>query len=115
MNTINAHNLVTYIIIRFQNVATLKTATNSSGANATTTATPNRVVLAVQGGGQIFLSPNFQGGNINLKSLQGLKMVSLTQAKDRQAVSASSPTSPSINLLKTNSNTSSSTASDGNL
>ncbi|XP_011176500.2 mucin-4 [Zeugodacus cucurbitae] len=36
-----------------------------------------RVVLAVQGGGQIFLSPNFQGNTLNLKTLQNMKVVSL--------------------------------------
>lgn len=34
-----------------------------------------RVVLAVQGGSQFILPSNFQGGTINLKSLQGLKMI----------------------------------------
>lgn len=38
-----------------------------------------RVVLAVQGGGQILLPPNFQGGSINLKSLQGIKMIPIQQ------------------------------------
>lgn len=34
-----------------------------------------RVVLAVQGGNQFILPQNFQGGTINWKSLQGLKMI----------------------------------------
>lgn len=38
-----------------------------------------RVVLAVQGGGQILLPPGFQGGAINLKSLQGLKVIPIQQ------------------------------------
>ncbi|XP_054738052.1 uncharacterized protein LOC129244444 [Anastrepha obliqua] len=42
------------------------------------TSNVGRVVLAVQGGGQIFLSPNFQGNTLNLKSLQNMKVVSLT-------------------------------------
>lgn len=36
-------------------------------------------MLAVQGGGQILLPQNFQGGSINLKSLQGLKMIPIQQ------------------------------------
>lgn len=32
-------------------------------------------MLAVQGGGQILLPQGFQGGAINLKSLQGLKVI----------------------------------------
>lgn len=37
-----------------------------------------RIVLAVQGGsGQILLPQHFQGGTLNIKSLQGLKVVSL--------------------------------------
>lgn len=38
-----------------------------------------RVVLTVQGGGQIILPQNFQGGAINLKSLQGLKVIPIQQ------------------------------------
>ncbi|XP_067641416.1 nuclear factor related to kappa-B-binding protein [Eurosta solidaginis] len=45
---------------------------------ATKTSNVGRVVLAVQGGGQIFLSPNFQGNTLNMKSLQNMKVVSLT-------------------------------------
>lgn len=41
-------------------------------------------MLAVQGGGQILLPPNFQGGAINLKSLQGLKMIPMQQASQSQ-------------------------------
>ncbi|XP_012161990.1 uncharacterized protein LOC101457654 [Ceratitis capitata] len=50
------------------------------------TSNVGRVVLAVQGGGQIFLSPNFQGNTLNLKSLQNMKVVSLTS---RAAVNTS--------------------------
>lgn len=42
-----------------------------------------RVVL-VQGGGQILLPPNFQGGSINLKTLQGLKMIPIQQQQTAQ-------------------------------
>lgn len=44
-----------------------------------TTGPGQRVVLAVQGGSQILLPANFQGGSINLKSLQGLKMIPIQQ------------------------------------
>lgn len=44
-----------------------------------------RVVLAVQGGGQIILPPNFQGGAINLKSLQGLKMIPFQQQQSQSS------------------------------
>uniref|UniRef100_A0A1A9X1J7 DEUBAD domain-containing protein n=1 Tax=Glossina brevipalpis TaxID=37001 RepID=A0A1A9X1J7_9MUSC len=44
--------------------------------------TPNRVVLAVQGGGQIFLSPTFQNSNLNLKALQNMKFVSVTNSNN---------------------------------
>lgn len=37
------------------------------------------MVLTVQGGGQIILPQNFQGGSINLKSLQGLKVIPIQQ------------------------------------
>lgn len=38
-------------------------------------------MLAVQGGGQIFLSPNYQGGPVNLKSLQNVKVLSVPQTQ----------------------------------
>lgn len=41
--------------------------------------TQQRVVFAVQGGGQFILPQGFQGGAINLKSLQGLKVVPIQQ------------------------------------
>lgn len=44
------------------------------------TSNQQRVVLAVQGGGQILLPPGFQGGAINLKTLQGLKVIPFQQA-----------------------------------
>lgn len=50
------------------------------------TSNAGRVVLAVQGGGQIFLSPNFQGNTLNLKTLQNMKVVSLSS---QSATSAS--------------------------
>ncbi|KAG4066801.1 hypothetical protein HA402_012868 [Bradysia odoriphaga] len=60
-----------------------------------------RVVLTVQGGGQIILPQNFQGGAINLKSLQGLKVIPIQQQNkgtndDRQifAQIISSPQAP---------------------
>uniref|UniRef100_A0A1B0CAR0 Uncharacterized protein n=2 Tax=Lutzomyia longipalpis TaxID=7200 RepID=A0A1B0CAR0_LUTLO len=43
-----------------------------------------RVVLALQSGGQILLPPGFQGGSINLKTLQGLKMISIPQQQQQQ-------------------------------
>ncbi|XP_059610747.1 uncharacterized protein LOC132257735 [Phlebotomus argentipes] len=43
-----------------------------------------RVVLALQSGGQILLPPGFQGGPINLKTLQGLKMISIPQQQQQQ-------------------------------
>ncbi|KAM7362929.1 uncharacterized protein ACRADG_000035 isoform 1-T2 [Cochliomyia hominivorax] len=72
-----------------------KSNTTSSG----NTTTPNRVVLAVQGGGQIFLSPNFQGGNINLKSLQNMKVVSLAQHPSAKLKDATATTSSSTATL----------------
>ncbi|XP_073838718.1 uncharacterized protein [Musca autumnalis] len=83
-----------------QTKATLKTSSSTAAA------TSNRVVLAVQGGGQIFLSPN----NINLKTLQNLKMVSLAQAKDQQQTSSNIQTQ--ANILKISP---SSTSSDANV
>lgn len=53
-------------IFQFQNVIKGTNLMTSPG---------QRVVLAVQGGGQFILPQNFQGGTINLKSLQGLKMI----------------------------------------
>ncbi|XP_055295008.1 nuclear factor related to kappa-B-binding protein [Sitodiplosis mosellana] len=44
-----------------------------------------RVVLAVQGGSQFILPQNFQGGTINLKSLQGLKMIPIQQTTQIQS------------------------------
>lgn len=52
------------------------------------TAQGQRVVLAVQGGGQILLPPNFQGGAINLKSLQGLKMIPIQQQQSQSTESS---------------------------
>ncbi|XP_055857608.1 nuclear factor related to kappa-B-binding protein isoform X2 [Episyrphus balteatus] len=70
-------------------VGGLKNVTSTSIAQGTTMkSSANRVVLAVQGGGQIFLSPNFQGGAINLKSLQGMKVVSLAQQPHLQQQSS---------------------------
>ncbi|XP_037821372.1 nuclear factor related to kappa-B-binding protein [Lucilia sericata] len=85
---------------------TNKTAATSSG-NATT---PNRVVLAVQGGGQIFLSPNFQGGNINLKSLQNMKVVSLAQHPTAKLKDSSTATNTSSSSLASSSSASTLTA-----
>ncbi|XP_055380378.1 nuclear factor related to kappa-B-binding protein [Condylostylus longicornis] len=48
-----------------------------------------RVVLAVQGGGQILLPPGFQGGSLNLKSLQGLKVVQVGQQNQQQTIQQS--------------------------
>uniref|UniRef100_A0A1I8NRC0 DEUBAD domain-containing protein n=1 Tax=Stomoxys calcitrans TaxID=35570 RepID=A0A1I8NRC0_STOCA len=90
------------------------TAKTSSGSSSGASSTPNRLVLAVQGGGQIFLSPNFQsGGNINLKTLQNLKMVPLAQAKDQQQTATSIQTQP--NILKISPSSHHSTASDANV
>ena len=92
--------------------ATTNKTTTSANAN---TSTPNRVVLAVQGGGQIFLSPNFQGGNINLKSLQNMKVVSLAQQKSAITLkdASSTLTAQQQAILKTTSTTT--TASDTNI
>ncbi|XP_075145697.1 uncharacterized protein LOC142220441 [Haematobia irritans] len=82
-------------------------------SGSSTTSTPNRLVLAVQGGGQIFLSPNFQGGsNINLKTLQNLKMVPV--AKDQQQQQTSTTIQSQPNILKISPSTHHSTASDAN-
>lgn len=48
-------------------------------SQASATQGQQRVVLTVQGGGQIILPQNFQGGAINLKSLQGLKVIPIQQ------------------------------------
>lgn len=68
---------------------------NIKGANIT--ASPGqRVVLAVQGGGQILLPANFQSGSINLKhaqGAQGLKMISVQPTQIQPSIS--------INLKKT--------------
>ncbi|XP_065355025.1 nuclear factor related to kappa-B-binding protein [Calliphora vicina] len=69
--------------------------TNKTATSGNVSTTPNRVVLAVQGGGQIFLSPNFQGGNINLKSLQNMKVVSLAQHPSAKVKDTTSSTSAS--------------------
>lgn len=62
--------------VRFQNVI--------KGTNLTA-APGQRVVLAVQGGSQfISLPQNFQGGTINLKSLQGLKMIPIQTQQTTQ-------------------------------
>lgn len=82
------------------------TALKTSASGSATAATSNRVVLAVQGGGQIFLSPN----NLNLKTLQNLKMVSLAQAKDQQHNSGNIQTQ--ANILKISP---SSTSNDANV
>ncbi|GAB0097619.1 hypothetical protein DMENIID0001_132790 [Sergentomyia squamirostris] len=51
-----------------------------------------RVVLALQSGGQLLLPPGFQGGSINLKTLQGLKMISIPQQQPQpQTQTQSSP------------------------
>lgn len=49
--------------------------TNQAGGNQ------QRLVFAVQGGGQFLLPPGFQGGAINLKTLQGLKVIPIQQAQ----------------------------------
>lgn len=49
-----------------------------------TTSPGQRVVLAVQGGSQFILPQNFQGGTINLKSLQGLKMIPIQTQQTTQ-------------------------------
>lgn len=41
-------------------------------------------MLAVQGGSQFILPQNFQGGTINLKSLQGLKMIPIQTQQTTQ-------------------------------
>lgn len=43
-----------------------------------------RVVLVQGSGGQILLPSSFQGGAINLKSLQGLKMIPIQQSQAGQ-------------------------------
>lgn len=54
-----------------------------------------RVVLAVQGGNQFILPQNFQGGTINWKSLQGLKMIPIqTQQSANQ-----NPTNSSMSTV----------------
>lgn len=51
-----------------------------------------RVVLSVQGGGQILLPPNFQGNAINLKSLQGIKMIPIQQQSSITTLQAAKST-----------------------
>nr|XP_014097055.2 uncharacterized protein LOC106622416 isoform X1 [Bactrocera oleae]XP_014097056.2 uncharacterized protein LOC106622416 isoform X1 [Bactrocera oleae]XP_014097057.2 uncharacterized protein LOC106622416 isoform X1 [Bactrocera oleae] len=68
-----------------QSQTQLVTVKNSS-LQGVKTSNAGRVVLAVQGGGQIFLSPNFQGNTLNLKTLQNMKVVSLSS---QSATSAS--------------------------
>lgn len=63
--------------IQTQSQTQLVTVKNSS-QQGVKTSNVGRVVLAVQGGGQIFLSPNFQGNTLNLKTLQNMKVVSLS-------------------------------------
>ncbi|XP_031635653.1 nuclear factor related to kappa-B-binding protein isoform X2 [Contarinia nasturtii] len=60
------------------------------GTNLTTTP-GQRVVLAVQGGSQFLLPQNFQGGTINLKSLQGLKMIPIQTQQTTQIQSNLNP------------------------
>lgn len=81
-----------------QSQTQLVTVKNSS-QQGVKTSNPGRVVLAVQGGGQIFLSPNFQGNTLNLKTLQNMKVVSLsshsatTASNSNQSEDKSSATS----------------------
>lgn len=55
------------------------------------TASPGqRVVLAVQGGGQILLPANFQGSSINLKQMQGgqsIKMIPVQTSQIQSTIS----------------------------
>lgn len=48
-------------------------------------AAPGQRVVLVQGGNQFILPQNFQGGTINLKSLQGLKMIPIQQTTQIQS------------------------------
>ncbi|XP_037953356.1 uncharacterized protein LOC119683639 [Teleopsis dalmanni] len=49
----------------------------SQGNTVLKTVPSSRVVLTVQGGGQMVFSPSIQGGSLNLKQLQNMKVVSL--------------------------------------
>ncbi|KAL9895826.1 uncharacterized protein ACN2A1_006419 isoform 1-T2 [Glossina fuscipes fuscipes] len=69
------------IVIQNSNTQQINNNTSSSSKGFSSQA-PNRVVLAVQGGGQIFLSPTFQNSNLNLKALQNMKFVSVTNSNN---------------------------------
>uniref|UniRef100_A0A1A9VEW9 DEUBAD domain-containing protein n=1 Tax=Glossina austeni TaxID=7395 RepID=A0A1A9VEW9_GLOAU len=74
------------IVIQNSNTQQVNINNNtSSSSKSFASQAPNRVVLAVQGGGQIFLSPTFQNSNLNLKALQNMKFVSVTNSNNSNA------------------------------
>lgn len=78
----------------------VRLATSGTPANA------NRVVLAVQGGGQIFLTPNLAANNGGLKAALGnMKVVSLGPGGAAAQMKSDFPkaaTTTMVNAIETN-------------